>query len=306
MSDLNAIAIFIQVVESHSFSQAARELRLPKATVSRKVALLEASLGVELIHRTTRKLYLTEAGKLYFQRCRNVLSEIEAVDRVVAALQVEPKGTLKITAPLVFGATVLGDWIAEFLQQYDQVRVEVLLSNQSLDLAAEGIDVAFRWQSDLNETDLEVHKPVKQVSYWVCASLDYLRQHGEPKIPQDLTQHDCIVMRSAMQISEGSQRHPGHADWQFISLTETVETVVVKGTLLVNDLMLARQAAIAGAGIAYLPETTLTDAIATGKLKRLLPTWGTKAKTLYVTCPNSLYLPSKVRVFLDFVAEKSP
>lgn len=297
MSDLNAVIIFIKVVESSSFSQAARELGLPKATVSRKVAALEASLGVELIYRTTRKLYLTEAGTLYFQRCRNVLSEIEEADRVVASLQVEPKGTLSITAPLVFGTTVLGEWIAEFLRRYNQVHVEVLLSNQSLDLAAEGIDVAFRWQSDLDETALEVQKPVKQVSYWVCASFDYLQQHGEPDIPQDLTDHDCIVMRS--------QFRPSHADWQFINLTKTVETVAVRGTLVVNDVLLARQAAIAGAGIAYLPETILTEAIATGKLKRLLPTWGTKAKTLYVTCSNSLYLSSKVRVFLDFISEKS-
>lgn len=298
MTDLNAIAIFIQVVESHSFSQAARELGLPKATVSRKVAALEASLGVELLHRTTRKLYLTEAGNLYFQRCRNVLREIEAADRIVAALQIEPKGTLRITAPLIFGTTVLGDWIAEFLRQYDQVHIEVLLSNQSLDLVAESIDVAFRWQSDLDETVLEIQKPVKQVSYWVCASLDYVQQHGEPEIPQDLTQHHCIVMRSAVQ-------HPGQTNWRLISQAGTVETVAVRGTLAVNDLMLAKQVAIAGAGIAYLPETILSDAIASGKLKRLLPTWGTKTKTLYVTCPNSAYLSSKVRVFLDFVAEKA-
>lgn len=297
MSDLNAVIIFIKVIESSSFSQAARELGLPKATVSRKVAALEASLGVELIHRTTRKLYLTEAGTLYFQRCRNVLNEIEEADRVVASLQVEPKGTLSITAPLVFGTTVLGEWIAEFLRRYNQVHVEVLLSNQSLDLMAEGIDVAFRWQSDLDETALEIHRPVKQVSYWVCASLDYVHQHGEPEVPQDLTQHGCIVMRA--------QVRPGHADWQFVSLTGIVETVAVRGTLVVNDVLLARQAAIAGAGIAYLPETILTEAIATGKLKRLLPTWGTKAKTLYVTCSNPLYLSSKVRVFLDFISEKS-
>jgi DNA-binding transcriptional LysR family regulator len=303
MPDLNAVTIFIKVVESSSFSQAARELGLPKATVSRKVAALEASLGVKLIHRTTRKLYLTEAGTLYFQRCRNVLSEIEEADRVVASLQVEPKGMLRITAPLVFGTTVLGEWIAEFLRRYDQVSVEVLLSNQSLDLAAEGVDVAFRWQSDLDETALEVQNPVKRVSYWVCASLDYVQQHGEPEVPQDLTHHGCIVMRR-LRGRQVSQLRPGHADWQFISLTKTVETVTVRGTLVVNDVLLARQAAIAGAGIAYLPETILTEAIATGKLKRLLPTWGTKAKTLYVTCSNSLYLSSKVRVFLDFVSEK--
>jgi DNA-binding transcriptional LysR family regulator len=298
MTDLNAIPIFIQVVESHSFSQAARELGLPKATVSRKVAELEASLGVELLHRTTRKLYLTEAGILYFQRYRNALSEIKAADQVVAALQVEPKGTLRITAPLIFGTTVLGDWVAEFLRQYDQVHIEVLLSNQSLDLVAKSIDVAFRWQSDLNETVLEIQKPVKKVAYWVCASPDYVQQHGEPKIPQDLTQHHCIVLQSAGQ-------HTGHKNWQLIDRDRTVETVAVRGTLMVNDLMLAKQAAIASAGIAYLPETILTDAIALGKLKRLLPTWGTKTKTLYVTCSNSAYLFSKVQVFLNFVAEKA-
>lgn len=296
MSDLSAVAIFVKVVECSSFSQAARELGLPKATVSRKVAALEASLGVELIHRTTRKLYLTEAGNLYFQRCRHVLSAITEADQAVASLQVEPQGTLRITAPLVFGTTILGGWIAEFLRQYDQVRVEIWLSNQSLDLAAESIDVAFRWQSDLSETDLETQRSVKQVSYWVCASPGYLEKHGEPKIPQELTQCSCIVLRSPSR--------PAHAEWQFVSSNGTVEAISVKGTLVVNDLLLARQAAIAGAGIAYLPQTILTDAIATGELKRLLPEWRTKVKTLCVTHASQLYLPSKVRVFLDFVAEK--
>ena len=109
-------------------------------------------------------------------------------------------------------------------------------------------------------------------------------------------------MRSA---GLGSHQHSGHTNWQLISRAGTIETVAVGGTLVVNDLMLAKQIAIAGAGIAYLPETILIDAIATDKLKRLLPTWETKTKTLYVTCPNSAYLSSKVRVFLDFVAEKA-
>ncbi|MGV0028210.1 LysR substrate-binding domain-containing protein [Phormidesmis priestleyi] len=297
MSDLNAITIFVKVVECSSFSQAARELELPKATVSRKVAALEVSLGVELIHRTTRKLYLTEAGNLYFQRCRHILSEIAEADQAIASLQIEPQGTLRITAPLIFGMTVLGDWVTEFLHKYDQVHVEVLLSNQSLDLAAESIDVAFRWQSDLIESSQEVQKPVKRVFYWVCASPSYLQQHGEPKVPQDLVQHCCLLLRS--------RSRSGHADWQFVNSIKTIETVKVTGKWVVNDVILARQAAIAGAGIAYLPETILIDAIESGKLTRILPTWSAKEKTLYVTCPNSLYLSSKVRAFLDFVTAKS-
>ncbi|MBD3884779.1 LysR family transcriptional regulator [Phormidium tenue FACHB-886] len=297
MSDLSAVAIFVKVVECSSFSQAARELELPKATVSRKVAALEASLGIALIHRTTRKLYLTEAGNLYFQRCRNVLSEISEADQAVASLQANPQGTLRITAPLIFGMTVLGEWVAEFLQQYDQVHMEVLLSNQSLDLKREGIDVAFRWQSDLSESFGEIQKTVKQVSYWACASPSYLQQYGEPNVPQDLVQHSCVVL--------SSQSHAGHANWQFTNLTKTIETVKVTGRLVVNDLILARQAAIAGAGIAYLPETIVSEAIEAGKLRRVLSIWGAKEKTLYVTRPNSLYLSSKARAFLDFVAGKS-
>ncbi|KAM3097181.1 LysR substrate-binding domain-containing protein [Phormidesmis sp. 146-12] len=297
MPDLNAVSIFVKVMECRSFSQAARELGLPKATVSRKVAVLEASLGIELIHRTTRKLYLTEAGNLYFQRCRNALSEIVEADQAIASLQVKPQGTLRITAPLIFGMTVLGEWVAEFLQQYDQVEIEVLLSNQNLDLKTEGLDVAFRWQADLSESFQEVQKAVKQVAYWVCASPSYLQQFGEPKVPQDLIQHCCLVLSSRSQLN--------HANWQFINSSKTIETVKVSGKLVVNDLILARQAAIAGAGIAYLPETILIEALEAGKLTRILPTWGAKEKTLYVTCPNSLYLSSKVRAFLDFVAGKS-
>lgn len=296
MVDLNSIVIFVRVVELNSFSQAARQLDIPKATVSRKVAELEAAIGTPLLHRTTRKLHLTEAGSLYFQYCRRIVNEIEAANQAVTALQSTPQGTLRITAPVVFGTRFLGQWIADFLQQYEHIRVELLITNQSFDLVTENVDIAFSWQRQSSANFLSNAQALYRVSYWVCASPNYLQQYGNPQTPQELSQHRCVVVCA--------QPFAGQTTWQLMSSTSVVETVNITGSLVTNDLMLARQAAIAGSGIAYLPNSILSEPIALGQLTRVLTDWAFQEGTLYMRCLNQSPLSAKVRAFCDFMVEK--
>ncbi|MBD2259306.1 LysR family transcriptional regulator [Pseudanabaena sp. FACHB-2040] len=296
MVDLNSMTIFVRVVEMSSFSQAARQLDIPKATVSRKVAELETDLGTPLLHRTTRKLYLTEAGNIYFQRCRHILDEVEDANRAITSLQDIPQGTLRITAPIVFGTCFLSQWIADFLQQYEQIRVEVLLTNQLIDLVSENIDIAFSWQTQpLASSSLDTQS-LYRVSYWLCASPSYLEQYGKPKTPQELSHHRCIRVCS--------QPFASHTTWQLIDPTGRIETVNVMGRLVSNDLILARQAAISGSGIAYLPNSLLGEPIKLGQLDRVLTDWAFREGTLCLRRLNLSPLSAKVRAFCDFVAEK--
>lgn len=299
MFDLNDIAIFIKVVEAGSFTGAARLLCVPKTTVSRQVARLEANLSMRLLARTTRKLSLTEAGEIYFQRCRQILNDIEATNNAIASLQSLPQGTLRITAPVVFGRQFLAEWVIDFSQRYNQINGEVLLTNKYVDLLAERIDLAFRFDP---QKENFLIRQLKSICYWVCASPEYFSKYGEPQTPQALSQHRCIVLDNSL----------GTKKWRLVSTT--VEVVAVSSCLKVNDLMLAKQAALAGVGIAYLPNTLVADSIASGRLSRVLSNWSSNQRQLCVVCPSvgvvtswkDNHLPPKVQAFLNLIDEKLP
>lgn len=291
MFDLNDIAIFVKVVETGSFIGASRALGIPKTTVSRNVAQLETNLGARLLHRTTRKLNLTEVGAVYFDRCLRILEDIEDANLAVTAMQSIPHGTLRITATESFGTNVLNQWIIEFSQKYERVNVEVLFSSNYVDIVAEGIDIAFRL-GPFEGSSLISHR-VGSIHYWVCASSEYLCSQGKPDKPQDLTHHNCIVVGSLSR----------RGQWRFIGSTGE-EVIAVSGRVKANNLILARQAAIAGLGIAYLPNYRVVEDIRAGRLVRILAEWSTEVREIYAVYPSERYLSPKVRAFLDFIIEK--
>lgn len=169
-------------------------MAIPKTTVSRKIAQLEKTLGVRLLQRTTRKVNLTEVGRLYFDRCVKILGDLKEANLAVAEMQAIPYGTLRLSASVVFGVTILNHWLAEFMCQYPQVNVEVLVTNQYVDMVDKGIDVAVR-AGPLADSTLVAH-PLGAVPYWLCASPTYLLDHGEPTSPQDLNHHSCLSIVS--------------------------------------------------------------------------------------------------------------
>lgn len=284
--DLNAIAVFVKVVESGSFIAAAQALELPRTNVSRMVARLEADLGARLLHRTTRKLSLTDIGAVYFERCQGILGEVEEANLAVTQLQSIPRGTLRIAAPILFGTTVLSDWLVTFMVQYPALKVEVLLSNQYLDLAKARIDVAFRVGA-VGDSSLDL-RSLGAIPYWLCASPTYLAEQGSPRHPQDLNPYTAILL--------ANQRHP----WQ-LQRGSNRETVTLVSRLRTNDLEVAHRAAIAGLGIAYLPALLIADSLRQGRLVRLLPDWETLERDLFLVYPGQGGLSAKVQAFIHFV-----
>jgi DNA-binding transcriptional LysR family regulator len=286
--DLNEIAIFVRVVQAGSFIGASRQLGIPKSTVSRRVAQLEGRLGARLLQRTTRKLNLTEVGRLYFQRCESILADVEEANQRVIQMQAQPTGTLRLSASLLFGSTVLKRWLVPFLQAHEQLKAEIFLTNQYLDLVAEGIDLAFR-AGPLEDSSLLYHF-LGSIPYWVCASPIYLQERDPPQHPRDLIQHTCLVVNFS----------GGQAEWLF-QKGSVEERVPVCGRLQCNDFLFAHQMAREGFGITYLPSILAVEDMQRGDLVRVLDDWSLPERPLYGVYPSARYLSAKVKALLDWV-----
>ncbi|MFC3681539.1 LysR family transcriptional regulator [Bacterioplanoides pacificum] len=286
--DLNEMAIFVHVVEAGSFTGAAKNLGLPKSTVSRKITQLEERLGVRLIQRTTRSLRLTDTGNAYYNHCARILSEIEEANIAVTQMQSTPTGTLRITAPVLFGSTVLSSLVAEYMEQHPQVSIDLTLSDQKLDLVQEGIDIAFR-VGQLEDSSL-IGRHLGDVRGLLCASPDYLRRHGSPNHPNDLSDH--ILLSS-----------PDWNSWGFIGPDEQEHTVQVKPRLQVNDFASLYTLALSGVGIAPLPMIIAASAIRSKNLVPVLSDWPFETSPIHALYPSNRHLSAKVRSFVDFVIE---
>jgi DNA-binding transcriptional LysR family regulator len=288
--DLNALAVFAGVVEAGSFTGGARSLGLPKGSVSRKVSGLEAALGVRLLHRTTRKLSLTEVGRAYYAQCRKGLVELDAANLLVQETRSVPSGTLRISAPADFGSGGLGEWVEAFLKRYDQVRIELVLSDRYVDLIEQRIDLAFR-TGQLRDSSFIARKlgPARRV---LCASPDYLARRGTPKDLDDLRDHDAVIYGPSV---EGALWHLSGPDGDV--------AVQVKGRLAGDSITFVLRAALSGLGIALLPEAFARTEFDTGRLKPVLERYGTAGQGVYAVYPSNRHLSTTVRAFLDLVVE---
>jgi DNA-binding transcriptional LysR family regulator len=286
--DLNEMAIFVHVVDAGSFTGAARNLGLPKSTVSRKITQLEERLGVRLIQRTTRSLRLTDTGTAYYNHCSRILSEIEEANIAVTQMQSTPTGTLRITAPVLFGSTVLSSLVAEFMERHPQVNVDMVLSDQKLDLVQEGIDVAFRI-GQLEDSSL-IGRHLGDARALLCASPDYIRQHGSPNHPDQLRDHHLLTASQFMQ-------------WHLTHESGEDQTVQVRPRLQVNDFASLYTLALSGAGITPLPTLIAASAIRAGNLVPVLADWPFEANPIHALYPSNRHLSAKVRSFVDYVID---
>ena len=291
--DLNAMAIFVKVVQAGSFIGAARNLNVPKTTISRKIAQLEETLGTRLLQRTTRKVNLTEVGRVYFERCTRILGELEEANLTVTALQAVPHGTLRISASVVFATSVLHHWLAEFLNQYGRVSAELILTNQYVDIVSEGIDLAFR-AAPWGNSSLVAHR-LGVMPYWVCATPEYLARKGEPATPQDLVHHHCIVLNA--------ETKPGGTKWVFQNGT-TEAAFDISSRIQANDFLFIKQLVLQHSGIACLPNVLVLEDIQQRRLIRLLNQWSLTTRDIYLVYPSVHHLSPKVKAFLDFVMAK--
>jgi len=287
--DLNEILIFARVVQTGSFVAAARELEMPKSTVSRKVAELEARLGARLLHRTTRKLSVTEEGQAFALHAARVVAEAEEATLAVGRMQETPRGTLRVTSPLNFG--FLGPIVVRFLERYPEVDVELACTDRVVNLIEEGFDLAIR-VGQLPDSSL-ISRPLGALRSYVAASSNFLEKHGTPGEPSDLEQLDCVVF--------GAGVNP--KTWRLSRGSASV-AVEVRARLMVNDFDFVDEAVLAGLGVGMLPAFRGIQYLRGHRLEQVLADWSSPSIPIHAVYPSSRHLSPKVKALLDHLREQ--
>jgi DNA-binding transcriptional LysR family regulator len=294
MDKLSAMAVFAKVAEAKSFSAAAQRLGISKSAASKQVSNLERSLKARLLNRTTRRLSLTEVGAAFYEHCARMLAEAEAAELAVSRLYAEPRGVLRVTAPAAFGHLHIAPGIPDFLARYPDMSVQIVMNDRQVDLVEEGFDVAIRMTRE--QTPNVVARRLAPVRWAVCATPDYLREHGTPRTPVDLTGHNCLFY-SFLEAS---------SEWRFTAKAGE-STVRVAGNFTVNNSEALREAVLKGIGIALLPTFTVGTDVREGRLQQVLREYrahGTFGSDVYAVYLPTRYLSPKVRAFVDFFVER--
>ena len=284
--DLNDVTVFVQVVQSGSFTRAAETLGYPTSTVSRRVARLERALGTLLLQRTTRKLSLTDAGQLYFDRSSQVLGELNQVELALAQAQTKPTGRVRVAAPLELEPCM--ELVTSFLDTYPEIRVDLDLMSRQVNLVEEGYDVALQ-SGELPQSSLSAHK-LMDSPFLLVASPEYIARRGEPSDPAALREHDCIVVGHS---SSGTT-------WSLTGAKGPLR-VRVRGRFAVNHLQAANFAALAGLGIALLPTVVCGDDVRSGRLQAVLQDAVPPPVPVWVVHPGGRLLTPAVQAFVDFL-----
>jgi DNA-binding transcriptional LysR family regulator len=290
VEDLNDIAIFVAVVDAGSFTLAAERLKVSRPAVSKQVSRLEESLGVRLLHRTTRRLSLTEAGKLFYERASRGLDDLAEARAEVAFLQQKPRGVLRINVPMSFGILHVAPLLPGFLRENPELSVEMDLSDRKLDVIEEGFDVSVRI-SDLPDSSL-VARRLARCRHVIVAAPAYLERHGEPKTPADLQAHNVLgysLQHSALQ-------------WHFLAPDGQPEQVTVSGRLQANNSLALRESLLAGMGIARTPTFLVGEDLRKNRLVAVLDDYRSPEVSIYLVYPQRRHLSPKVRAFADFLA----
>jgi len=290
MRRFGAIPVFVAVVENGGFTAAARTLGISKSAVSKRINQLEAHLGVRLLHRTTRKLSLTEAGERYFAHATQALAAANQAEDAVAELQGEPQGQLRICSPMSFGRLHVAPLIPKLFKRYPKLQIDLVMDDRKVDLVAGGFDVAIR-AGNLPDSTLIARKlaPVLQV---LCASPDYLDRYDQPGTPAELSGHNCVLYSYSTDADK----------WTLIG-EGGPETVTVSGSYKVNNSEALLEALREGVGIGRLPTFVAGPDLKAGRLVKLFESYRIPEFTLYAVFPEREYLPAKLRVFLDFAIE---
>lgn len=290
MDRLTGIGVFVAAVEDGSFAAAGRRLGLSPAMAGKYVSAIEAELNVRLLHRTTRRLSLTDIGQVYYERCKRILEAYNEAQSEASDAQGTARGRLRIAAPATFGAMHLGDVVASFLDAYPQVTVDVSLSDRYVDLLETGADLAIRI-GRLPDSGLVARRlaPCRMV---VCASPAYLKKHGTPCGPDDLNHAPRLTFSEAVSVG----------DWTLFDAAGQAYLIDGPCRMAANNTQMLLAAALAGAGIVYGPTFVFGEQIAQGNLVELLPDYRSFDLTIQAVYPSARHMPVKVRCFLDHLA----
>jgi len=287
MMQWEGISEFVYVAENESFTLASKKMAISTAQVSRQISALEKRLNIKLFYRTTRKVSLTEEGRVFYQHCRSVLDGLEAAERAITNLQSKPQGKIKLSAPVTYGEQQILPLVNDFIKQYSDVEVTAYLSNQQIDLVEEGYDLAIRL-GKLSDSSMMARKLSKRTNY-VCASPAYLNQHGIPHSLSELNQHSCLL---------GTIDH-----WRFRE-SDKEKSIRVTGRLRYNSGQGLVDAALKGLGIVQLPDYYVEHYLQSGELVTLLDNYQVPDEGIWAIYPQNRHLSPKIRLLVDYLAEK--
>ena len=289
MDKFESIKAFVTVVEEEGFAAAARKLQLSRSAVNKFVINLENQLGVQLFYRTTRKVTPTDNGRAFYERCIDILSSLEEAEIAVSQQNQQPKGILKINAPMSFGISYLGSQIAEFKNRYPDIKIQLTLDDRFIDPITEGYDIVIRLGSIPESPSLVVNQ-VKKITRLICAAPSYLEIHGIPKNANELKNHQCL--------------HYGYltsgCNWLLIKGGQE-EKVSIEPILCANNGEVLRDAAIKGLGIAMLPNFIINSSLKRGELQIILPEYQVDGLSLCIFYSLNRHLSTKVQLFTQFI-----
>ena len=291
--NLNDLMYFSQVIEHGGFSAAERVLGISKSRLSRRVSELEASLGVRLLQRSTRKLALTEAGELFYQHCRSMLEEAQAAVNVVQSLRSSPRGTVRVSVPVTLSQTLFSQIIPEFMIRYPEVRIVMRVTNRVIDLFEDSVDVALRVRSAPPQSANVVVRPIWRTEQMLVGAPALLAQNAPPATPEDLARFETL------DTPTGDGRHVFH----LIAPDGTRHAQEHEPRLITADLSTIREAVLAGLGIAALPEMMYGAALRAGKLAPVMPGWTLPVPQLYAVFLSRQGMVPAVRAFVDYLIE---
>lgn len=291
MNTFHGLHAFASVVENGSFTAAAQALGQTKSAVSKQIAGLEERLGARLLNRTTRRMSPTEVGLAFYERCRRIIAELEEAERAVTELHAEPRGTLRVNAPMSFGARHLASAIADFMILYPDINVMLDLNDRLVDVVEEGYDVAIRI-TNLPDSSLIARKlaPFRRA---ICASPAYWEKHGQPEKPEDLRRHQCLLYTYLLSGDE----------WNFIG-EEGKISVRVNGRFKANNGGALLSAARKGLGVLNTPTFIAHEDLRSGRLEPVLMDYSDVIASIYAIYPHNRQLTTKVRLFIDFLVDQ--
>jgi DNA-binding transcriptional LysR family regulator len=292
MDRYTAMQVFRHVAELNGFADAGRRLGLSPAAVSKNIAELEAHVGARLINRTTRRMALTEEGRIYLEYVVRGLDAFSEADQALSPIGMGPSGTLRVAAPMTVTLTRLSAAIPGFLSRYPELTLDLHLDDRRVDLIREGFDLAIRGSDNLEDSSM-IAKKLAIMPHVLCAAPSYFEAHGKPQAPADLRSHNCVRFSLS-----------GHADvWEFRK-DGRCERIAIDARYSVTSSLAVRDALRAGFGLSLMPQPYVANDLREGRLQSALEDWSTVETTLYAVYPSRQHLAPKIRVFLDFLVEE--
>jgi DNA-binding transcriptional LysR family regulator len=291
MDRLEAMEVFVRIVQAGSFSAVAREMGTTQPTISKQITALETHLGTRLLNRSTRNLSLTEAGTAYYERCKRILEDVKAAEGALGRLQSSLTGVLHVNGAIAMGQIFLTPLVLDFQRMYPELTIELTLNDRYIDLVEEGVDVAVRL-GRLADSNL-IARPLGQARRVLVATREYLDRFGTPRVPGDLSRHNCLLYA---YLSSGNE-------WWFRGPQGELR-VQAHGNFKANNGHAIREALLSGAGVALMPDWLVHAEIESGELVALLPEFAPAPLEVNAVYPSGRHVSTKLRTFLDFLQER--